>query len=90
MKLIELHKKWMETGVLPSHGLCNSLKAKYFRTLLDLFAPPIEANKDYVTFWAYPLTLSQEGSMSYMEMALPYTPTRQTIVLLICAIHGEL
>jgi len=87
MKLIDLHKQWMETGMLPKDGLCNSLRGKYATNLKKHFDKTIG---EYGTFWAYPLTYQQQIRHSYTEMALSYTPLRQTIVLLICAMNNEL
>ena len=85
MRLIDLHKEWMETGQLTGKGgLCNCVPRKYKRLLND-FKP-----EWYGLFWAYPLRYNQEKRRQYDSCAYPYTPLRQTIVLFICAIKGEL
>lgn len=96
MKLINLHKKWMETGELPwgkdywwQGGLCSNIPQKY-RATFDMFIPNkseedlLNKEKLGITFWASGL---EENATNE---ATSYTPLRQTIVLLICAMHGEI
>lgn len=89
MKLIELYRIWMTTGHLPKLGLCNSIPIEYRKTFY-LLAP---LHDDKVGL------LIDSGSQTYWGSGLPcdhkleetgFTPLRQTIVLLICAIHNEL
>lgn len=91
MKLINLHKQWMETGKLPMDGLCCSLPEKYEECLesFDRTDEDREEARKYnldPTFWASGLPRRSD----YRELAYAYTPLRQTIVLLICAMEGEL
>jgi hypothetical protein len=91
MKLIDLYHEWMETGKIKEHpksmgagGLCNAVPPKYLKTL-ELLEPD---DDDYTTFWgnenyAY-------GADVASDIEYQFTPRRQTIVLLICAIHGEI
>ncbi len=91
MKLIEKHKRWMDKGELDKNGLCNSLNGTKYQYYLDLLSPifinePMGGDEIY---WGY------EGpgvkiSCELYDLQHKYTPLRQTIVLLICAMHNEL
>lgn len=83
MRLVDKHKKWMETGRLDRPGLCSCLMdQELYMNKLTLFEP----NLDYIPpFWAY-----GAGKPHVFNLMLEYTPLRQTIVLLICAMHNEL
>jgi hypothetical protein len=85
MKLIDLHKEWMEAGMLPDAGLCWSLPKKY-KSLFKLFYPlGYSKNQIKNSFWACP-EIKDGGANRYSL----YLSTRQTIVLLICAMEGEI
>lgn len=95
-KLVELHYEWMEKGVMSGYkwaggGLCEHLAKKYSYEL-DLFEPVDKeirqlAKEGLCTcFWASGL----EEDTKYRILATEYTLLRQTIVLLICAMCGEL
>jgi len=89
MKLIDLYKEWMETGKLPDWGLCNSIPKEYWETL-DLFEPSQdeESQLDYEglswNYWASGLPTNHK------DEKYGFTPLRQTIVLLICAMKDEI
>ncbi len=89
MKLIDLHKKWMRTGMMDDTGLCNSTPYKYRKTL-DLFEPNTKEHSllfhTYHSnlYWASGLKVDDDNKF------YTYTPLRQAIVLLICAMHNEL
>jgi hypothetical protein len=91
MKLIDLYYQWMEKGRIPRDGLCNSIPSKY-DLILDLFKPDelerldMRLNGLSDAFWASGLSDRE----SYYLLSTPFTPLRQTIVLFICAIHGEI
>lgn len=78
-KLIDLHKEWCETGKLPKGGLCNSLPWEYIKAF-SLF----DYDQPYGEFWGCP-----EYEYGDSRREFEYTPTRQTIVLLICAMNNE-
>jgi hypothetical protein len=85
MKLFDLYKEWMETGTLgePSNfdgGLCNAVPEEY-QADLKLFVP----DDWHEVFWAYELKRYE-----YKRRAYDFTPLRQTIVLLICAMKDEI
>ena len=88
-KLIDHYKEWIEKGGLPDYGLCNSVPSKYENSLL-LFKPTdaelneLECLRMAVFFWASGLTISDLNK----KQAL--TPLRETIILLICAMHYEI
>lgn len=90
-KLIDLYKEWMETGELPKGGLCIALLDTKYEEIIDEELSPTYEDRQ---------TLKKEGlCTTYWASGLPedhkdemygFTPLRQTIVLLICAIHNEL
>jgi hypothetical protein len=88
MKLIELYKKWMKTGLLPHWGLCKSLPYKY-KKLFELVSPTEEDKSRYnlLNYWGCDKTIE---NVSETELTDSFTPLRQTIVLFICAMHDEL
>lgn len=92
MKLIDLHKEWCEAGGLPGDGLCNSV-LKEDKDLLRMFEP---SDADVNELWNQGMTAVYWGYGApieygdYRQRWRAYTPLRQTIVLLICAMKGEL
>ena len=92
-KLIDLYKEWMETDELPYSGLCSAVPNKY-QDALDMISPSIEEslvltkeNKPIV-YWGCGVAYSRMPD--YQTIGCYFSPLRQTIVLLICAIHNEL
>lgn len=90
-KLIELHDEWLKSKNLPSLGLCNSvITGNGNQLLLNRFIPNDKeftklATKGYcTTYWGSGLKLGDDRKYTR------YTPLRQTIVLLICAMKGEI
>lgn len=88
-KLIELHKQWGKKGGLPATGLCGSIPSKYENTF-ELLNPTKDdygklANKRFSLNW-WGSGLNRDDKKKYYT----YTPLRQTIVLLICAMHDEI
>ena len=89
-KLIDLHFKWMETGLIEyDTGLCNSVPDEYYDTL-NLFRPNkreiyhLEIGEYSIGYWASGLKHYDIGR--YRK----YTELRQIIVLFICAMHDEI
>lgn len=82
-KLIDLYKEWMETGRMDDAGLCQiSMNTYWEETFDEYFFNHIPKNsKDY---WGSGLRINHKNEQ------FTFTPLRQTIVLLICAIHNEL
>jgi len=90
-KLIDLYKEWMETGEMPEMGLCGCLSETRYAENLSLFAPTEE--DDIVLYKERKPTIywgSGEEMNGKTRLCYTFTPLRQTIVLLICAIHNEL
>lgn len=91
-KLIDLHFEWMGTGVLPHfNGLCDEFKfsAHNYSETFELFEPTIrEENTDlYIgSYWASDEFIMGDENNRYSG----YGKIRQSIVLLICAMHGEI
>lgn len=91
MKLIDEHKQWCRTGVLPScNGLCSELKNTEYEESLDLFRPSakerIKLNDKGISVAYWGSGLKWHAKDIYKN----YTELRQNIVLLICAMHDEL
>ena len=95
-KLIDLHFEWMETGTMgkpynAGGGLCYLIPVEYDH-YFELLKPittelaTLEENESTI-FWASGL---QESYSEYSKLAYLYTPRRQSIVLLICAMYGEI
>lgn len=88
-KLIELHKEWSEKGRLPNFGLCTVVPESYEKAF-DLLLPTdddyfeIEKQRHATTYWGSGL------NQSSVDRFNKYTPLRQTIVLLICAMRKEI
>jgi len=87
MKLIELYKEWMETGVITERewspgfgGLCNCVPEKYINQL-DLFVPI-----NNTIYWASEVLRKD----CRREEMYGFNDLRQTIVLLICAMNDEI
>jgi hypothetical protein len=91
MKLIYKHYEWAEKGEMEGAGLCCSMPNEY-RYILELFKPTKEEyillidNGNSMSFWASGLNYNAD----FDDIAFKYTPLRQNIVLLICAMEGEL
>ena len=91
-KLIDLYKEWMETGRLDTDGICNSIAGTKYYKYLDLVEPTDDDldkfSRNYSRiYWAYGRS-REVGNTE--DKYFKFTPLRQTIVLLICAIHSEL
>lgn len=93
MKLIDLHKEWCEKGELHGNGLCNSVPDEY-RDLLESLAPTdndlevlYKENMPPI-LWGY--FVSYGKCFDIRKRMREYTPLRQTIVLLICAMKNEI
>ena len=88
-KLIEHYKEWIEKGKLPKFGLCNSVPDEYIESLL-LFKPTDdELNELKILgmswgYWASGLWVVDPNKLDTL------TPLRETIILLICAMHDEI
>ena len=90
MKLIDRHWEWMKAGELDDCGLCAELfDTKYIKTL-ELFDPTeqeyekLEKDDESEIYWGSGLKFHS------ITRHIEYTPRRQSIVLLICAMHNEI
>jgi hypothetical protein len=90
-KLIEHYQEWAEEGRLPSPGLCSSIDENYEKTL-GLFEPTKKDIKELkksgytFNFWGYNGSFYDRSFLKYYGL----TPLRETIILLICAMHDEI
>ena len=91
MTLINEYKKWIGTGILPYTGLCFTLKGTIYFQTLEMFRPNLKEQEELykenksMLFWG-----NGENYNDVKSLDLDFTPLRQTIVLLICAMHDEL
>jgi hypothetical protein len=90
-RYLPLYEEWMENGSIPGEGLCGSLD-KEGQELLKNFVPTNEDENvlmedDYsIEYWGSGLKYSDD----VIEKMYSFTPLRQTIVLLMAAMNGEL
>lgn len=80
-KLIELYYEWEQKKKLPDCGLCYSLPRRY-KKYLELFHPT-NLEEYSIRYWCW---ASDENNHSGES---DFGPTRQNIVLFICAMAGE-
>jgi hypothetical protein len=86
VKLIYLHKEWVRKGYMHRQGLCSSLPAEYREEFFNLFAV-----YKLATYWGYDGKNYNPYSFHHThDVYVKYTPLRQTMVLLLCAINNEL
>jgi len=88
MKYLPLYFEWMETGFIPTNGLCN-----FFGKCHDEFEVTVKRKyhlfkrimPDYAvgSYWAVG---DYYGEMWHRK----FTPMRQSVVLLLAAMNGEL
>jgi len=80
----------METGILPDEGLCSCLNPEYDNKLFDLIKPTFE---NEIQLNADNLSVAYWGSGLYWDdprKLYAFTELRQTIVLFLAAMNGEL
>ena len=86
-KLIDLHWEWMETGELTKcNGLCTELEETEYEKSMNLFKPNYQQR--FCAYWA-----ADKKDFTHYDtysLSTKYTTTRQSIVLLICAMHNEI
>jgi hypothetical protein len=88
-KLIEHYKVWLEKGELPVYGLCLSVPDEYKESLY-LFVPTDDELDELAClgisgfYWASGLRMFDPNKRQAL------TPLRETIILLICAMHDEI
>lgn len=87
MKYLPLYEKWMESGKIPTWGLCSFFEKDELFKLID------PENGKGITYWGFP-----EASMCQFDyypdflerQHYEFTPLRQTVVLLMAAMNNEL
>lgn len=89
-KLIDNYKKWKKRKVIPRAGLCNVLKDTVYAETLELFSPSMRELKtlakvdECTPYWGAGISMFDYG------VSNRFTPRREAIILLICAMHNEL
>lgn len=88
-KHLRFYEFCMEIGELPAYGLCVCAKRGYIDNLIweEYMIPLGNASLIDFTYWGYDGKFFNRGNYTY---ATKFTPLRQTIVLLMAAIKGEL
>jgi hypothetical protein len=81
-KLIDYHKEWVEDGKMSRTGLCSCFSNITELYKYEEFFFLFETND--IGYWAAP-EIKTECKRPFI-----YTPTRQHIVLFICAMCGEI
>ncbi len=88
-KLIEHYKEWLEEGQLPKHGLCKSVPNEY-KDSLCLFMPTDAEINELSYHGMSGLYWGSGLGLFDMNKYNAVTPLRETIILLICAMHDEI
>ena len=95
-KLIDLHLEWMLKKQIPDGGLCVTLfGGEYYETLKSFFPntqelAELKYNGMEEVYWGSETKDAKVGTEEYFKARYEYTTIRQTIVIFICAIHGEI
>ena len=95
-KLIDLHWEWMMKKQIPDGGLCVTLfSGEYYKTLKSFFPntqelAELKDNGMAEVYWGSETKDAKVGTEEYFKERYEYTTIRQTIVLFICAMHGEI
>ena len=89
MKYLPLYKEWIASGYMPEAGLCKSIKPAFANQYLLMF------NIDMYGFWGFDgRCISSDVSKNFdipkHRLKYEFTPLRQTVVLLMAAMNGEL
>ena len=88
-KLIDHYKEWDKKGELPKNGICFSIPDEYEGSLL-LFEP---TRDELIQLSSLGMSWCYWGSglgMFDLNKGKALTPLRETIILLICAMHDEI
>lgn len=93
MKYLEFYESCMKTGKLPKAGLCNCIPEDE----MDIMHPGEDYSHPsyyYDWHWAYDgefyNSWYSKTDVEKVSLSFSFTPLRQTIVLLLAAINGEL
>lgn len=90
---LKMYKEWLKEDHLPGLGLCGSLGSPFEDALIKLFEPTDRDFSEIIryggdtTFWGFG---SSTKEFTTFEILYTFTPLRQTIVLFLAAINGEL
>ena len=91
--LLAFHNECLKTGRMTRDGLCECIPLEYQETL-NLFKPDeIGFNAKYGNYWGSDITFDEYNDYNSLHKASRYGGygiLRQTIVLMICAMHNEL
>ena len=86
-KYLDFYQKYAKKGVLPTNGLCASFRDDELFRLID----PDEGER--ISYWGYD-GIIRDGletvSPPYHDEHYGFTSLRQTVVLLMAAMNGEL
>ena len=83
-KYLKFHEKCMKTGKIPNYGLCNCFPNN---RKLELLSPDSDERYDLL-YSGFPMVYW--GRDNYNQSIDDYSKLRQTIVLFMAAMNGEL
>lgn len=94
-KYLKFYEDWMETGIMPLRtdspalgGLCGSPIGE--SELFQLFTPPVESHLGHI-HWGYSGDADYDGNVEgWNNVRYRFTPFRQTVVVFMAAMNGEL
>lgn len=92
-KYLPLYRKWMKTGLMPEHGLCDSIQYSINYKARQDFVDTFQPAKGYLGLWGYDgnnyigYELMPE---QYERIAYKFNPLRQNMLLLFAAMNNEL
>lgn len=91
MKLIDKHFQWMKVGRLPNtNGLCAPLSEEEYNISFSLLRPTAQQARKQPNYCWWGRESFSEGQIIDSREYEKYNSFRQTIVLFICAMHGEI
>jgi len=88
-KLIDHYKEWDKEGQLPDDGLCYSIPDEYKKSL-RLFKPTEKELRKLTEWGLSPFYWASGLGWFDLNRYRSLTPLRETIILLICAMHDEI
>ena len=86
---MEFYYKCMETGSMKNDGLCRSIPIRY-KGSLNIFKPTEHEKEILLSLWEDKTYWASGLRSNDLNIYFAFTPLRQTITLLIAAMHDEL
>lgn len=97
-KYLDLYYDWIETGTLPEHGVCDSIRTKLGDTQQHKFLSLFQPGPEWRGLWGYDgndytgciLGLGGYPGLTYEQVAYEFNDLRQNMILLMAAMNKEL